>query len=183
MSRLILSGPGGRRTKTFICSPLITRPSNGPYGSDCNGRRKRQFVVSPFFIVELQQLGAHFHVTAVGASPRCRRTFTLPMRLVSLLPRLPSAAQTGTLTYGTAGNPTYLVTVNRSSNGAGTAPLSITGLPTGVTGTFSPASVSFTGNNSSATSTLTVSHNYHDAGRQSDLHGHGLRIATIPQIL
>lgn len=50
------------------------------------------------------------------------------------------AAQSGTLTYGTGGSVTYPITVTRSGNGGGgfTATLTISGLPTGASGSFTP---------------------------------------------
>lgn len=70
-------------------------------------------------------------------------------------------AQIGTLTFGTAGSVTYLVTVNRGSGGGSsgtfTANLSITSsLPAGVTATFSPNPIPFTPTDDSKTSTLTL---------------------------
>ncbi len=67
-------------------------------------------------------------------------------------------SQSGILTSGTAGSGTYTVTVNRTGNGNLDTALSITtALPTGVTASFVPATVSFTGNTpESKTSTLTL---------------------------
>lgn len=66
------------------------------------------------------------------------------------------APQSGLLNYGSAGSATYLVTVS-SKGGAGTitVALSVSGLPAGVTGSFSPSSLTFTGT-TTHTSTLTV---------------------------
>lgn len=64
-------------------------------------------------------------------------------------------AQTGTLTAGTPGSVTFSVSVSRTGTTPSTVNLSVSGLPTGASGTFTPGStVSFSG--SSATATLTV---------------------------
>src|SRR2546425_7284692 len=65
-------------------------------------------------------------------------------------------AQTGTLTYGTAGGVTFLVTVNRGSGtGAFTANLTLP-VPAGASFTFSPSSLSFGSTENVKTSTLTM---------------------------
>ena len=65
------------------------------------------------------------------------------------------AAQSGTLTYGTVGSATFVITVNKLLNGILKASLSATGLPAGATTSFSsnPASA---GGGTDPTSTLTV---------------------------
>lgn len=81
-------------------------------------------------------------------------TFTDASTFVSIA----VGGQTGSLTYGSAGTATYLVTVNRSGSGNLDVALGISGLPAGATGSFSPSTVSFTGNTpSSKTSVLTIS--------------------------
>ncbi len=67
-------------------------------------------------------------------------------------------SQTGSLTAGSAGSGTYLITVNRSGSGSLNVVLSVTtALPSGVTASFNPSTVSFTGGTpTSATSTLTL---------------------------
>ena len=153
---VVLSGSGWKANEDVYLYAVDDETQQWSYGSTETAGADGSFIDSPYFIVQQQQLGATFTVTAVGAQSAMQADVEFTDAPSITFTTLTVAAQTGTLTYGTAGNPTYLVTVNRSSNGAGTAPLSITGLPTGVTGTFSPASVSFAGNNSSATSTLTV---------------------------
>lgn len=69
--------------------------------------------------------------------------------------------QTGTLTYSSAGTATYLVTISRASDLTGliaynNIQLSVSGLPSGVTGSFSPSTVSIPTSSSSVTSTLTL---------------------------
>lgn len=66
-------------------------------------------------------------------------------------------AQSGTLTYGTGGNATYVVGVTKGTLNTLTAALSVSGLPTGATAVFSPASLSWgTGAGSTQNSTLTI---------------------------
>lgn len=82
------------------------------------------------------------------------------------LPRVGSvsvAAQTGTLTTGTAGSVTFLVTVTRATTQALFAALTASGLPAGATASFSPAIVCWStvlcasgGSGTTRTSTLTI---------------------------
>lgn len=109
--------------------------------------------------VDAQYAGASLRLTATGQSSGevAAHDFTDAPRVGTVT----VAAQSGTLTYGTAGSATFAVTVNRGSGpgsaGAFTATLSITtALPTGATSSF-PATVSFAANESSKTSTLTIS--------------------------
>lgn len=64
-------------------------------------------------------------------------------------------AQSGSLTAGTAGSATYLITVN-SNGGAFTANLTLPSLPSGVTGSFTSSSLSFLGSDHSKSTTLTL---------------------------
>jgi hypothetical protein len=67
-------------------------------------------------------------------------------------------AQTGARTYGNAtGNVTYSVDATRSANGNFVGNYSVSGLPTGVTGSFNPAAGSATGSSPLVDSTLTLS--------------------------
>ncbi len=69
-------------------------------------------------------------------------------------------SQVGTLTYGTGSSAAYLVTVNRNgaTGVAFSAALSVAStLPAGATASFSPSTVAFGANDTSKTSTLTVS--------------------------
>jgi hypothetical protein len=58
--------------------------------------------------------------------------------------------------YGQGGSATYTVTVDSWNSGNGTATLSISGLPTGVTASFDPTAVNFSNRAPSPTSTLTL---------------------------
>lgn len=87
-------------------------------------------------------------------------TFNVPIAAFAAAATITSVtvgAQTGTLTAGTSGSATYLVTVVRSGNGNDTANLSVSaGLPANVTASFSPTSLSYSGNNATSTATLTL---------------------------
>src|SRR6476620_8956017 len=83
---------------------------------------------------------------------------------VSAAPRVGSVTvgngAPSTITSGNSSN--YLITVNRGSgqgsNGSFSATFSVTtALPAGVTATFTPSTVSFSGSANSATATLTLS--------------------------
>ena len=88
----------------------------------CNGRRKRRVrSLIPYFIVELRHLGVQFHVTALGAQSTMQADVYFTDAASITFTTLTVGAQSGTLTYGTAGSATYVVTVNRSSNGSGSA--------------------------------------------------------------
>ncbi len=74
------------------------------------------------------------------------------------------ASQVGALTAGTAGSVTFFVTVTKANSGTNntantvTANLSFSGLPTGASGSFSPASLTWTGTAQTGpkTATLTI---------------------------
>jgi Multicopper oxidase len=113
--------------------------------------------------------------SSMPRSPRRRRFAALAVALgvvvavsavstpASAAPRVSTltvGAQSGTPTAGTAGSTTFLVTVTNGNFLPVTANLSVSGLPAGATGSFSPSSVSwglFTPAGTARTSTLTVS--------------------------
>lgn len=64
--------------------------------------------------------------------------------------------QSGTVTYGTAGSVTFLVSLTTSGNGNGSCTPSVSGLPTGVSGSFSPTPVNFSNTTPSPATTLTL---------------------------
>jgi Ca2+-binding RTX toxin-like protein len=76
----------------------------------------------------------------------------------SSLSSLAVGSQTGSVTYGTAGSPTFAITATRASACDITgAAYTVTGLPAGVTGSLSPATgVNSSGNSSIPGSTLTL---------------------------
>ena len=67
--------------------------------ADANG----EFVLSPYFIVELRHLGVQFHVTAVGQS-----TMQADVYFTDTFNTLSVGAQTGTPTFGTSSSATYV---------------------------------------------------------------------------
>lgn len=113
--------------------------------------------------------------SSMPRAPRRRRFAALAVALgvvvaVSAVPTPASAAprvstlavgaQSGTPTAGTTGSTSFLVTVTNGNFLPVTANLSVSGLPAGATGSFSPSSVSwglFTPAGTARTSTLTVS--------------------------
>ena len=106
---------------------------------------------------EHHDIGVRFYLTASGSQSRAQMTFTDASKLGSLT----VGAQVGTLTSGTSGDATYVITVNRATgngtNGAFIANLTVTTtLPTGVTGSFSTNPVSFSPTDTSKQVTLTL---------------------------
>ena len=101
-----------------------------------------------FTILTAMLMGMVANVPSAAAAPE----FTLTALLVG--------AQQGTLTTGTGGSVTYLVTVTKNnSNNNTNATLSISwtgGIPTGVTTSFSPQVVSWGNSGGDRTSTLTI---------------------------
>ena len=105
---------------------------------------------------EHHDIGVRFYLLASDSRSRAQITFT-------------DASKLGGMTVGgqsptpvTAGNTaTYAITVNRGtdngSSGAFAATLSVTGLPSGASASFTPNPVSFAPSDSSKTATLTIS--------------------------
>ncbi|MBI1872796.1 MAG: hypothetical protein HYS05_02770 [Acidobacteria bacterium] len=121
--------------------------------------------VNTQFAPERHDEGVTFFLTATGTVSRAQVTFTDSPKVGSLT----VGAQTGSLTSGTAGSATFLVTVNRGSgpgsSGAFKANLSVTtALPAGATASFStsctgpvtPDCLNFGPADSTKTSTLTI---------------------------
>ena len=80
-------------------------------------------------------------------------------------------SQTGSLTTGTGGSVTYLITVTRGTGaGAFTATLSANGLPGGANASFSPSSLSFLASDTTKTATLTVTTRLKYQSRYNLLH-------------
>ncbi|MFN0054934.1 MAG: YDG domain-containing protein [Planctomycetales bacterium] len=124
---------------------------------DLDGTANGQFQTS--WYVGTGERNASLVLTASGETSQemASTTFTDAPQLGSVT----LGAQTGTLTYGTAGSVTYLVTVNRGSGGGSTgafvADLSMTtSLPSGASFSFGSNSLSFGESDNSLTTTLTV---------------------------
>jgi len=102
-------------------------------------------------------IGRTFTLTAIGQASgfSAQTSFSDAPRIGSVT----VGSQTGSLTFGTVGNATYIVTPVRSGNGTVNGSLSvISGLPAGVTASFSPNSGTWTanGNNAFPSFTLTL---------------------------
>src|SRR6267142_2116587 len=145
---VILSGSGWKPDENVYLYAVDDTTEAWTYGSTVTADANGAFVVNPFFIVQLVQLGANFSVSAVGAQSAMQadvkftdskpNTLTVgPPNSVSVVP-------------GATANYTISVTFNGNNNSC-TSPLSITGgLPAGVTigspdTTFTPSSVTSTG--------------------------------------
>ena len=155
---VVLNGSGWKANENVYLYAVDDETQQWTYGSTETAGADGSFIDSPYFIVQQQQLGATFTVTAVGAQSNMQADveFTDAASITWATPGVTLTAQSGALTYGTAGNATYTVTLHRTSNGNASAIPTITGLPTGATGTFSPNPVNFSGNNPTTTSTLTI---------------------------
>jgi hypothetical protein len=106
-----------------------------------NSRAMRLFT-RPLLVVGAAMLALILSTTAVFASYHL--TFAV-------------GGQSAPLTYGTAGSRTFAITVNRNGSGSGGAvTLTVTGLPAGVTGSFSPAGFNLSTGPFPFSSTLTV---------------------------
>jgi hypothetical protein len=114
-----------------------------------------KFVIAEF-APQLIDIGRTFTLTAIGETSgfTAQTAFTDAPRISSVT----VGSQTGILTYGTAGSATYTVTPVRGNNGSVNGTLSVTsGLPTGVTWSFSPSATwNTTGNNPFPSRTLTL---------------------------
>jgi hypothetical protein len=66
------------------------------------------------------------------------------------------AAQFGTATYGTGGSPTFAIDATRSANGTFNGTYSVSGLPSGVTGSFVPTGFNAGGSTAFTDSELTL---------------------------
>ena len=115
--------------------------------ADANG----EFVLSPYFIVELRHLGVQFHVTALGAQSTMQADvhFTdAGANSVTVGAQTPSPVIAGN-------SATYTVTVGFNGNGNPcTVTLNASGLPAGATATFTPNPVLGPAN---TTSQMTIS--------------------------
>ena len=102
---------------------------------------------------EHHDVGVRFYLTATDSRSRAQMTFTDASKVGAVS----VGSQTGILTSGTPGSATYTITVNRDGNGNFDATLTvINGLPSGVTASFSPATLNFSPQDNSKTSTLTL---------------------------
>src|SRR3989441_258566 len=105
--------------------------------------------VNTFTTKTKQNLGTLTNITTPQPTVTVNAAGSFKVGVVSV------GAQTGTLTYGTAGSATFLITVTRSGSGSFTANLTLPA-PAGASFSFSPSSLSFTSSDTSKTSTLTI---------------------------
>lgn len=113
------------------------------------------FTADPYFVVLMQHLGVTFDLTAVGAESGLQATHTFtdsPFINTSVA----TSAQSTVVTYGIAGTTDVTVTATRLGSGSVTATYTVSGLPGGVTGSYSPASFTKNGNSAFPASTLTL---------------------------
>ena len=128
--------------------------------ADANG----EFIVSPYFIVELRHLGVQFHVTALGAQSTMQADvyFTdANPGTMSLSPPSVSVSAGNTATYTatiTAGGNNNPCTLTFSLTYTGTPPV-------GTTPSFAPNPVTMTNANVSSTLTITTTNTGPPAGR------------------
>jgi hypothetical protein len=101
--------------------------------------------------------GTNIHVTAIGRTSGNTGQGVIIPNNTSKIASVTLSAQSGTLTYGTAGSVTFTVTVNPTGVGVfTTTALTVTGLPAGVTGSFNPTTVTGGPGTTGVTSILTL---------------------------
>ena len=152
---VVLSGSGWKPNENVYLYAVDDTTEAWTYGSTETADATGAFVVNPYFVVQLVQLGANFSVSAVGAQSALQADvkFTDAPRIGAVT----VGSQTGTLTYGTAGSATFSVTTARTGNGTVNGTFSVIGLPAGATATFVPPTFTAMGNNAFPNATLTVS--------------------------
>ena len=149
---VVLSGSGWKPNENVYLYAVDDINQGWSYGATENAGAGGSFVDSPYFIVEQQQLGAHFTVTAVGAQSNMQADVEFTdanPQSVTVGPQSPNPVVAG----NTA---TYTVTVSFGGNqDPCDLPLSISGLPAGASGSFNPSTISFP--NTQSTLTVTTS--------------------------
>lgn len=98
------------------------------------------------------------HLTAVGKTSGYQAQIVITPNTTTKIASVSVSSQTGTLTYGTGSSVTYTVTVTPAGSGSVTTnALTATNLPAGVTASFNPPTVSWTGTTTTpVTSQLTL---------------------------
>src|SRR6185369_8434744 len=133
--------PGESVTLSLVESPNLD--THGPYVVTADGEGN---IIDAEFAPDAQDLNVRFFLSAVGSVTGLQaRTSFMDSRPATVT----VGAQTGTLTAGTAGNVTFAVSVGFNGNGnpCTTLPLTVSGLPGGASGTFTPSTVSDTNGN------------------------------------
>src|SRR6184192_830305 len=154
---VILSGSGWKANENIYLFAVDSETNQWTYESTITADAKGEFSVDPYFIVQLRQLGALFHVTAMGAqsSMQAAVEFTDAVNLNSIT----VGAQTGTAVAAVASSVTYQITASYSGSGTNNDdPVTLSFLgwtgatPPGVTPSFSTTTVT----QGSPNSTLTL---------------------------
>src|SRR5437899_9988513 len=134
---VILSGSGWKPNENVYLYAVDDTTEAWTYGTTVTADASGGFVVDPYFIVQLVQLGANFHVTSVGAQSAMQADVKFTDANLGTVTVSPSPNPTsGTVPPGTTAN--YLVTVNFGGNTTPcTTTLSVSaGLPAGATATW-----------------------------------------------
>src|SRR5438477_7583747 len=122
---VVLSSSGWKPNENVYLYAVDDTTEAWTYGSTETADATGAFVVNPYFVVQLVQLGANFSVSAVGAQSALQADVKF-----TDAPRIGAAtvgSQTGTLTYGTAGSATFSVTTARIGNGTVNGTFSVIG--------------------------------------------------------
>src|SRR5207302_1522559 len=140
---VILSGSGWKANENVYLFAVDSQTDQWTYGSTVNADTNGEFVVSPYFIVQMAQLGANFSVTAMGA----QSAMQADVKFTDSKPNALTVGPPNSVSVTPGGTATYTITVSFNGNGSScTSPLSISaGLPTGATYIFAPSSVTSTG--------------------------------------
>ena len=145
---VILSGSGWKTNESIYLFAVDNETQQWTYETTINADANGEFIVSPYFIVELRHLGVQFHVTAVGQSTMQADVYftdSNAQRLELLGAQTPSPVSPGnTASYGTTATNSVHVEFG-GNNTSCTVTLSASGLPAGATATFNPPSVTSTG--------------------------------------
>src|SRR4029077_4118402 len=101
---VILSGSGWKANEDVYLFAVDNINQSWTFGATVTVGADGSFVEDPFFIVQLIQQGAQFHVTAVGQSTMQADVYFTDAPRIGVVT---VNSQTGTLTYGTAGSATF----------------------------------------------------------------------------
>ncbi|HEX5490718.1 MAG TPA: kelch repeat-containing protein, partial [Candidatus Udaeobacter sp.] len=141
---VVLSGSGWQANEPVYLFAVDNETEQWTYEMTVNADANGEFVLSPYFIVELRHLGVQFHVSAVGQSTMQADVYftdSNPDQITLVGSQAPNPVAHGNaVTYGTVGN-SVKVTFN-GNNTACSVTLSASPLPSGATATFSPNPVS-----------------------------------------
>jgi len=146
--------PGERVSLFFSETPYQFVPLTLYAEADSTGA-----IYSDEYLIQPYHLGTSFVLTAYGLTSElmAQTAFTDSPKVGSVV----AGTQSGVPCAGTSGQATYTVTVNRGTGGGSpgnfTATLSVTsGLPSGVSASFSPNPVQLVSSASSASATMTL---------------------------